>query len=222
MQTRLRARPVRGEVCTDSGVWELMIRLAAALALLCSASTAAWSGRLPTAIEFRTAYCIPMITWSLQQLDDQQRMLEHELRARSHRGLPARYAGVSDGSLQASLKSSRKQSASEHSALHRLQQYLAASRPRTRSSRPQTGRPARGRRHETDNRSNWQMSGQVRARGRHSGLHDSAVRRQRLVAALRRLRKTGLASPLACPTAARSAAEAVGSGSLASGLAQPA
>ena len=124
MQARLRARPVRGGINTDSGLREFMTRLAAALGLLCCVSTAAWGERLPTAIEFRTAYCIPMLKWSLQQLNDQQRILENELRARRHRDLPARYAGVSDGSLQASLKSSREQSASEQSALHRLQRYL--------------------------------------------------------------------------------------------------
>lgn len=101
-----------------------MTRLTAALVLLCSVSTAAWGERLPTALEFRAAYCIPMIKWSLRQLDDQQGMLEIELRARHHGDLPAFYAGVSDSSLRASLESSRKQSASEQSALHRLQRYL--------------------------------------------------------------------------------------------------
>jgi hypothetical protein len=103
---------------------ESMVRLAAALGLLCSVSTAAWGERLPSAIEFRTAYCIPMIKWSLQQLDDQQGMLEIELVARRRGDLPAYYAGVSDGSLRASLESSQKQSARERLALHRLQRYL--------------------------------------------------------------------------------------------------
>ena len=124
MQRCWRARPARREVGTGSGVRRFMTRLAAALALLCGASTLAWGERLPSAIDFRTAYCIPMIKWSLQQLDDQQGMLEIELHARRRGDLPAYYAGVSDSSLRASLKSSQKQSASEQSALHRLQRYL--------------------------------------------------------------------------------------------------
>jgi len=106
-----------------------MTRLAALLALFCSVSTVAWGERLPTALEFRAAYCIPMVKWSLQQLEDQQGMLEVELRARRRGDLPAYYAGVSDESLRASLKSSRKQSATEQSALHRLQRFLEPAIP---------------------------------------------------------------------------------------------
>jgi hypothetical protein len=100
----------------------LMTRPAAGLLLL--GSTAAWGERLPTAIEFRTAYCIPMIKWTFQQLDDQQRILKDELRTRRPKGLPARCAGIPDDSLQAALKVSQERSASERSALHRLQAYF--------------------------------------------------------------------------------------------------
>lgn len=102
-----------------------MNRLAAGLLLLCITSATARAARVPTAVEFRTAYCHRIMQWSVRQLKSNQNVLEQELRARRQGGSPpAQHAGISDETLQAMLQRTQKEAADEHAVLEKLQQYL--------------------------------------------------------------------------------------------------
>jgi len=99
--------------------------IVAGLLLFHVASASAWAARLPTAIEFRAAYCVRMMQWSVRQLSSDQNVLEQELLARRQGGSPpAENAGLSDEKLEGMLRRSQEEAASEHAVLDRLQQYL--------------------------------------------------------------------------------------------------
>lgn len=104
--------------------------LVAGLLLSYIASTAAWAARVPTAIEFRAAYCFRIMQWSVRQRQSNQNMLEQELQARRQAGsLPARNAGLSDETLQEMLQRTQKEAADEHAILEKLQRYLEPRSP---------------------------------------------------------------------------------------------
>jgi len=104
-------------------------RIPTALLLLCIYCSPVWGARVPTAVEFRAAYCHRIMQWSVQQMKSDRNMLEQELRAR-RRGdsLPARNAGFSDEALQDLLLRTQTEAADGHAGLEKLEQYLA---PRT-------------------------------------------------------------------------------------------
>jgi len=99
--------------------------LVAGLLLFQFASATAWAARVPTAIEFRAAYCVRIMQWSVHQLGNDRNMLEQQLQARRQGGsLPAENAGLSDETLQGMLRRTQKEAADEHAVLEKLQQYL--------------------------------------------------------------------------------------------------
>ena len=105
-------------------------RFSTVLVLLCISHGPAWGARVPTAIEFRAAYCHRIMQWSVQQLKGDQNVLEQELRTRrSGDSLPARNAGLSDETLQDLLLRTQKEAADERAVLEKLKQYLAARLP---------------------------------------------------------------------------------------------
>jgi hypothetical protein len=100
------------------------------LLLLCTTHGPAWGARVPTAIEFRAAYCDRIMQWSVQQLKNDRNVLDQALRAR-RRGdsLPARNAGLSDEALEGLLLRTQKEAADERAVLEKLKQYLAPRLP---------------------------------------------------------------------------------------------
>jgi len=116
--------------------------LAAGLLLFCVASATA-AGRVPTAVEFRAAYCARIMQWSARQLSSDQNMLERQLRARRQgRALPAQRAGLSDETLEGMLQRTQKKAADEHAVLEKLRKYLELRIP---SLEPQALRAAKQR-----------------------------------------------------------------------------
>jgi len=101
-----------------------MKRLAAALSLFLFSHAAAWAARVPTAVEFRAAYCVRIMQWSVRERSSDQRMLQEELQARRGGSLPERNAGLSDETLQKMLKQTQKEAAKEQAVLRKLQSYL--------------------------------------------------------------------------------------------------
>jgi len=101
-----------------------MKRLVASLLLFQFASTTAWAARVPTAIEFRAAYCFRIMQWSVRERSSNQSMLEQELRARRHGSLPVQNAGLSDETLQEMLQRTQAEAVKEQASLGKLQQYL--------------------------------------------------------------------------------------------------
>ncbi len=117
-----------------------MKRLVAGLLLFHMASATAWAARVPTAIEFRAAYCLRIMQWSVRQRSSDQSMLEQELRARRQgASLPARNAGLSDETLQDMLQRTQAEAVKEHASLGKLQQYLE---PRIPALEPEALRAA--------------------------------------------------------------------------------
>jgi hypothetical protein len=104
------------------------------LLLLHIVSAPAWATRVPSAVEFRAAYCFRIMQWSMRQRQSDESMLEEELQAR-HRGLlPKWRAGLSDQTMQEMLQRSQKDAANERAALEKLQRYLE---PRLSSLEPE-------------------------------------------------------------------------------------
>ena len=103
---------------------DLMKSLAGALLLLHFASTPAWAARVPSAVEFRAAYCSRILQWSVRQRQSDESMLEQELQARHQGLLPKWRAGLSDETLQEMLQRSQKDAVSDRAALEKLQRYL--------------------------------------------------------------------------------------------------
>ena len=102
----------------------------AGLLLFQFASATAWAARVPTAIEFRAAYCVRIMQWSVRERSSNQKMLEQELQARRQGGsLPARNAGLSDETLQEMLQRTQKEAAKEQAILEKLQNYLGPRQP---------------------------------------------------------------------------------------------
>jgi hypothetical protein len=98
--------------------------LAAGLLLFYVAFATA-AGRVPTAVEFRAAYCARIMQWSVRQLSSDQNTLEQRLRARRQGGAsPAQHAGLSDETLQEMLQRTKKKAADEHAVLEELRKYL--------------------------------------------------------------------------------------------------
>jgi hypothetical protein len=113
--------------------------LAAGLLLFYVASATA-VGRVPTAVEFRAAYCARIMQWSVWQQSSNQNMLEQELQARRQGGsLSARNAGLSDETLQDMLRRTQAEAVKEHASLGKLQQYLE---PRIPTLEPEALRAA--------------------------------------------------------------------------------
>lgn len=107
-----------------------LTRFSTVLLILSVSPGPVWGAQVPTAIEFRAAYCHRIMQWSVQQLKSDQNMLEQELRARRHGdSLPARNAGLSDEALQSLLLRTQKEAADEHASLGKLKQYLAPRLP---------------------------------------------------------------------------------------------
>lgn len=101
-----------------------MKRLAAALSLFLFSHAAAWAARVPTAVEFRAAYCVRIMQWSVRERSSEQSMIEQELHSRQSGSLPARNAGLSDETLQEMLQRTRKEAGKEQTALEKLQSFL--------------------------------------------------------------------------------------------------
>lgn len=121
-------------------VWlESMWAAAAALLLFYPAAGTAWADGVPSAIEFRAAYCARIMQWSVRQRHDNQTMLAKELRARQAGLLPKSRAALSDETLQAMLQHSKEEEAHERAMLEKLNRYLA---PRISDLDPEAMRAA--------------------------------------------------------------------------------
>jgi len=101
-----------------------MSALVSGLLLLYSVIAPARAARVPTAVEFRAAYCSRILLWSMHQRQGDESMLEQELRARHQGLLPKWRAGLSDETLQEMLQRSQNESASDRAALETLLRYL--------------------------------------------------------------------------------------------------
>lgn len=123
-----------------------MKRPAVALSLFLLLHAAAWAARVPTAVEFRAAYCVRIMQWSVRERSSDQRMLEQELHSRQSGSLPARNAGLSDETLQDMLQRTQAEAVKEHASLGKLQQYLE---PRMPTLEPEALRAA-GQRADAD------------------------------------------------------------------------
>jgi len=111
-----------------------MKALIAGLLLFYLASAPTWAARVPSAVEFRAAYCSRILQWSVHQRQSDESMLEQELRARREGLLPKWRAGLSDETLQEMLQRSKKEAVSDRAASVKLRRYLE---PRISSLEPE-------------------------------------------------------------------------------------